>query len=203
MAQTTPKAAAAFKPKRQWKPKRKDKNVKRRRQRKRWWRRNKARLSVKRRMRYRQLKNNSVFKAWRKKRIREKSKRRLRMASEMLEVPESWFIFSDDGILDIDMGYILDYDPDTEELLIYDVDEDEERVVSLSNFLRYSEFLEEADLDNFMLLMDQYYGDKSDDLDIVEKDEVAPPDSFEINRLPNQVLIERVAQRYLLNKARK
>lgn len=203
MAQTPSKTAAAFRPKRQWKPKRKDKNVKRRRQRKRWWRRNKARLSVKRRMRYRQLRNNSLFKAWRKKRVREKSKRRMRMASQMPEVPESWFIFSDDGILDIDMGYILDYDPDTEELLIHDVDEDEERVVSLSNFLRYSEFLEEADLDNFMLLMDQYYGEESDDLDIVDEDETAPPDSFEINRLPNQAIIERVAQRYLLTKARR
>lgn len=203
MADPTSKTAVAFRPKRQWKPKRRDKNVQRRRKRKRWWRKNKARLKAKRRVRYRQLKNNSLFKQWRKRRVKEKSKRRMRMAAEDPSVLESWFIFSDGPFRDIDMGYILDYDPDEEELLVYDVDEEEERVVSLTNFLRHSEFIEEADLDNFMLLMEQYYGDESDDLDIIPEEDEAPQEGFEIVHLDDPVMIERVARDWLLRKAQR
>lgn len=170
---------AVFRPKRQWKPKRRDRNIARRKKRKRWWRRNRNRIKMQRRRRYRRLRNNSLFKQWRKKRQREKAKRRMRFAAETA-LPESWFIFYDEQgpgqPLDIDLGYILDYDPDTEELLIHDVDEESEKVVDLVQFLRHSEFLEEADLDNFDLLMDQYYGESADDLDIVPDSEVAPPD---------------------------
>ena len=171
-----------FRPKRQWKPKRKDRNIPRRRLRRRWWRRNKAAVKMRRRRRYRQMKHNSMFKAWRKKRQKEKHKRRMRFAAEgMTTLPETWFVFHDTpfsgDLRDVDMGFIEDYDPDTEDLLIYDVDDGTERVVDLEDFLANSDFLEEADIDNFELLMDQYYGGPEDDLDLVPETEqlTSPP----------------------------
>jgi len=199
------KTAATFRPKRAWKPKRRDRNIARRKKRKGWWRRNKNRLKLKRTRRRKMLKHNSLFKAWRKKRQKEKAKRRMRFGAEgTTDLPESWFIFhdvpGDDGVLDIDMGFIEDYDPDTEELLIYDVDDEVEKVVGLDDFLRYSEFLEKADLDNFELIMDQYYGGPEEDLDIV-------PDSEETPRLEGEIDAEdvaaRVARRFLLAGTRR
>lgn len=170
---------AVFRPKRQWKPKRRDRNLGRRKKRKRWWKRNRNRIKMQRRRRYRVLRNNALFKQWRKKRHQEKAKRRMRMAAARPPLPEVWFLFLDEtaqGAPDIGLGYVVDYDPDIEELLVYDVSDDVEKVVSLEDFLGHSEFLEEADLDNFDLLMDQYYGDAADDLDIVPEDETASPD---------------------------
>jgi hypothetical protein len=195
MADATVKTAVVFQPKRQWKPKRRDRDISRRKKRKRWWRRNRQRLKIKRGQRRRQLKNNSLFKHWRKKRQREKQKRRMRFATEG-NLPEVWFIFRDEAVpLDIDLGYIVDYDPDTEELLVYDVDDDQEKTVDLDEFLSHSEFLEEADLDNFELLMDQYYGGPEDDLDIVEEDEQSSDYEAPIEV---DAIIERVARRYIL-----
>jgi hypothetical protein len=200
MGVPTVKTAVVFRPKRNWKPKRRDRNVTRRKKRKRWWRKNRHRLAIKRRQRQRRLKNNSMFKAWRKKRQREKVKRRMRFASlpGSFPAPESWFIFRDEAPFDIDLGYVKDYDPDAEELLIYDVDENEERVVGLDDFLTHSEFLEESDIANFLLYMDQFYGEQVDDLDIVEDEEQA---SREFEVLPVQAIIERVARSWLMRKA--
>lgn len=193
MGDGTVKTSAIFRPKRQWKPKRRDRNISRRKERRRWWRKNKFRIKVRRNQRMKRLRNNSLFKAWRKKRQKEKHKRRMRFASGETVFPESWFIFHDDDILDIDLGYIVDYDPDTEELLIYDVDDDQEKVVGLGDFLTHSEFVEKADLDNFELIMDQFYGDPRDDLDLIEEGEEAP--------IEVEAIIERVARRYLLRCA--
>lgn len=196
MAETV-KTAVIFRPKRHWRPKRRDRDIPRRKKRKRWWRRNKHRLKIKRRQRRRRLRNNALFKQWRRKRQREKHKRRMRFAAAgETHFPESWFIFRDEGLpIDIDLGYLVDYDPDAEEFLVYDVDDDEEKVVALDDFLNHSEFLEEADLANFGLIMDQFYGSPQDDLDIIEEHEEAP---IEVN-----AIIERVARRFLLDAARK
>jgi hypothetical protein len=202
------KTAVVFRPKRNWKPKRRDRNIARRKKRRRWWRRNKNRLKIQRKQRRKQLRHNSMFKAWRKKRQREKHKRRMRFASFGETVfPESWFIFRDEAVDDIDLGYVVDYDPDTEELLVFDVDEQQEKVVNLDDFLTHSEFLEEADLDNFELIMDQYYGEDEDDLDLVDEDDEAPPEGlegfegFEILKVEMaEPMIKRVAQRWMHTK---
>jgi hypothetical protein len=175
---------AVFTPRRQWRPKRRDRDVKRRMKRKLWWRRNRNKIRVDRARRYRQLRNNSTFKQWRKRRYREREKRRQRFAMEGFPaspcpsdgIPDVWFVFRDDALDErpVDMGYVCDYDPDTEELLLYDVDDEEFKTAQIDDFLRYSEFLEDADWDNFVLLMDQYYGDERDDLDIVPESEEAP-----------------------------
>jgi len=180
------KTAVVFKPKRNWKPKRRDRDILRRKKRKGWWRRNKHKLKRHRKKRQRVLKHNSMFKAWRKKRNKEQTKRRLRFGSEgETNLPQSWFVFRNDEDeeqdFDIGMGYIVDYDPDTEELLIFDVDEGKEKTVALDEFLTHSEFLEDADLDNFELIMDQYYGGPEDDLDIVPDDDEAPRMEFEVD----------------------
>lgn len=205
MADSTGKTAAVFRPKRNWKPKRKDRNISRRKKRKRWWRRNKAKVKLGRKRRYKMLKHNSMFKGWRKKRQKERHKRRMRFGAEKKkpELPPSWFIFRDDVVeagepLDIDMGYIVDYDPDTEDLLIYDVDAETEKVVDLEAFLTHSEFLEEADLDNFELIMDQYYGGPEDDLDLVPDSEEAPRLEFEVDEEElKEELPQKVASRWL------
>lgn len=177
---------AVFTPRRQWRPKRRDRDVRRRMKRKLWWRRNHNKIRVDRARRYRQLRNNSLFKQWRKKRYRERDKRRQRFAAEGFPaspcpgngIPEIWFVFRDDALadrpIDVDMGYVCDYDPDTEEVLIYDLDDEDFKTAQIDDFLRYSEFLEDADWDNFALLMDQYYGEERDDLDIVPESEEAP-----------------------------
>jgi hypothetical protein len=113
----------------------------------------------------------------------------MRFASGETVFPESWFLFRDETVIDLDLGYIVDYDPDTEELLIYDVDDDEEKVVGLGDFLTHSEFVEKADLDNFELIMDQFYGDLQDDLDLIDEHEETP--------IEVEAIIERVARRYL------
>jgi len=193
MAEPTVKTAVVFRPKRNWKPKRRDRNIPKRKKRKRWWRKNKFRLKIKRTQRRKQLRHNSMFKAWRKKRQGEKHKRRMRFATEGM-LPEVWFVFRDAAVpLDIDMGFIVDYDPDTEELLIFDVDENTEKVVQLDEFLTHSEFLEEADFDNFELMMDQFYGEPEDDLGIVPDEDEAP--------MEVPAMIERVARKFLLRTA--
>jgi hypothetical protein len=205
MGAPTVKTAAVFKPKRNWKPKRRDRNISRRKKRKGWWRRNKNRLKLGRRRRYKMMKHNSMFKGWRKKRQGQKAKRRMRFGAEgQTNLPESWFVFRDDveqgQPLDIDMGFIEDYDPDTEQLLIYDVDENKEKVVELDQFLTHSEFLEEADLDNFELIMDQFYGGPEDDLDIVPDSEEAPRMEFEVDMTE---FAQKVANTWLLSAIRK
>jgi len=198
------KTAAAFKPKRNWKPKRRDRNIARRKKRKGWWRRNKNRLKIKRNHRRKMLKHNSMFKAWRKKRQKEKAKRRMRFGAEgSTDLPQSWFVFHNDaegGTLVIGMGFIEDYDPDTEEFLIYDVDDDTEKTVSLDDFLTHSEFLEKADLDNFELIMDQFYGGPEDDLDIVPDADEAPRMEFEVDVAD---LAGKVARGFLLSSTRR
>lgn len=205
MADPTVKTAAVFKPKRNWKPKRRDRNISRRKKRKGWWRRNKNRLKLGRRRRYKMMKHNSMFKGWRKKRQAQKAKRRMRFGAEgTTDLPQSWFVFHDDvpegAPMEIDMGFIEDYDPDTEELLIYDVDENKEKVVELDQFLTHSEFLEEADLDNFELIMDQFYGGPEDDLDIVPDSEEAPRMEFEVDM---SEFAQKVARTWLLSAIRK
>jgi len=205
MAQPTVKTAVVFRPKRKWKPKRRDRNISRRKKRKRWWRRNKHKIKLKRRKRQRMLKHNSLFKQWRKKRYKEKHKRRMRFGSKKeRNFPESWFIFHEDveegKPLDVDLGYILDYDPDNEEFLIYDVDDKTEKTVCLEDFLTHSEFLEEADFDNFELIMDQYYGGPEDDLEIVPDQEEAPRMEFEVDM---EEFTQKVARDWLLHSAKK
>lgn len=205
MAEPTVKTAVVFKPKRNWKPKKRDRNITRRKKRKKWWRRNKHKIKLRRKKRQRMLKHNSLFKQWRKRRQKEKVKRRMRFGSEEggTDLPQSWFIFRDDaenGELDIDLGYVMDYDPDTEELLIYDVDDKSEKTVSLEDFLTHSEFLEDSDVDNFELIMDQYYGGPEDDLDIVPDEEEAPRVEFEID---TDEYAQRVARTWLLSSVRK
>jgi len=118
--------------------------------------------------------------------------------------PESWFIFHEDveegKPLDVDLGYILDYDPDNEEFLIYDVDDKTEKTVCLEDFLTHSEFLEEADFDNFELIMDQYYGGPEDDLEIVPDQEEAPRMEFEVDM---EEFTQKVARDWLLHSAKK
>lgn len=201
----TVKTAAVFRPKRNWKPKRRDRDISRRKGRKAWWRKNKNRLKLKRNRRRKMLKHNSMFKAWRKKRQKEKGKRRMRFGAEgTTDLPQSWFIFRDETgpgqPLVIDLGFIEDYDPDTEELLIYDVDDGTEKVVALDDFLTHSEFLESADLDNFELIMDQYYGGPEDDLDIVPDADEAPRMEFEVDVGD---LAGKVAREFLLRSTRR
>ena len=198
------KTAVVFKPKRNWKPKRRDRNITRRKKRKGWWRRNKHKIKLRRKKRQRMLKHNSMFKAW-KKRTKEKGKRRMRFGAEgSPDLPQSWFVFRDDvengQSFDIDMGFIVDYDPDVEELLIFDVDENKEKTVALDDFLTHSEFLEDADLDNFELIMDQYYGGPEDDLDIIPDEDEAPRMEFEVEM---SEFSQKVASTWLRQKVRK
>jgi len=199
------KTAVVFKPKRNWKPKRRDRNITRRKKRKGWWRRNKHRIKLRRKKRQRMLKHNSMFKAWRKKRTKERSKRRMRFGADSNpDFPQSWFVFREDvepgNDLDIDMGYIVDYDPDAEDLLIFDVDENKEKTVDLDEFLTHSEFLEDADLDNFELILDQYYGGPEDDLDIVPDEDEAPRMEFEVDM---SEFSQKVANTWLRQMVRK
>jgi len=207
MAEATTKTAVVFRPKRNWKPKKRERNPSLRKKRKAWWRKNKYRLKLKRKKRRRLLQHNSLFKQWRKKRVREKQKRRMRFASEKeqkTDLPQSWFVFRDDAgddgrSFDIDMGYVVDYDPDQEDLLIYDVDEDRQKVVNIDDFLTHSEFLEDADIDNFELIMDQYYGGPEDDLDLVPEEEQAPRMEFEVGM---EELAGKVASEWVLKRIR-
>ena len=192
MNDSNTKTAVVFRPKRQWKPKRRDRNITRRRKRKQWWRKNRFRLKSKRKRRQRQLANNSVFKAWRKKRQSEKVKRRFRMAFP--QFPESWFLFREELPETMGLGMVRDYDPDQEELLILDAETGEEKVVSLDQFLSHSEFLEGADLENFLLILDQFYGEPRDDLDIIPESEEAPQD------LPSLVVSRWVRAKMAFNK---
>ena len=151
------------------------------------------------------LKHNSMFKAWRKKRTKEKGKRRMRFGAEgNPDFPQSWLVLRHDveegKQLDIDMGFIEDYDPDAEELLIFDVDENKEKVVALDDFLTHSEFLEDADLDNFELIMDQYYGGPEDDLDIVPDEDEAPRMEFEVDM---SEFSQKIANTWLRQMVRK
>lgn len=150
------------------------------------------------------LKHNSMFKAWRKKRQKEKGKRRMRFGAEgTTDFPQSWFVFREDTEkdepVDIDMGFIEDYDPDSEDLLIYDVDDKKEKVVKLDDFLTHSEFLEKADLDNFELIMDQFYGGPEEDLDIIPDTEEAPRMEFEVGL---EEFAKKVARTWLLSSVK-
>jgi hypothetical protein len=198
------KVAVVFRPKRQWKPKRRERNVVQRLKRKRWWKKNKRQLRHNRAFRRKLLKNNSLFKNWRKQRYQEREKRKLRLAFEEVfrrdEVisldrgkdpapetvtPEIWFIFPheerDGTVSGVAIGYVVDYDPDTEELLIYDVSNEAYFGVQLPSFLNYVVFLEEADGDNFELFLDQFYGEEEEDLDLIPEEKEAPEDLEETN----------------------
>jgi hypothetical protein len=217
-----------------WRPKKVDRNITQRKKRKRWWKKNKNRLRHKRRRRRQLLQNNAMFKAWRKKRVKEKHRRRMRFASTQKwayaeniggDLPEVWFIFPEENelgqIIGTGMGFILDYDPDTEELLIFDTRDDQFKGVALDAFMQYAEPLEEADGANLELLLDQYYGDPIDDLDIIPEEDEAPPDMADEQVTPpepvtpvpmelpppegmedadiriHDTLVERIAQRWL------
>jgi hypothetical protein len=175
MSEPRQKTAVVFRPKRQWKPKRRDRNISQRIQRKRWWKKNKRRFRHKRAIRRRLLKNNSLFKSWRKHRQSQKGKRRMRFGFEEVFrqdqivsldrgkdpapetiVPEVGFIFpheTEAGRMNgIDLGYLADYDPDNEEFLVYDASNDSYRGVDF----------------------DDFYGTERDDLDLIPEEKEAP-----------------------------
>jgi hypothetical protein len=181
--------AIVFRPKRQWKPKRRDRDSKRRMKRKQWARKNRSKIRQKQKLRYKQLRKNPAYQKWQAKKRKEKSKRKFRRGSLQTDkfdlsiqpgldqpddgfpdnpcltegVPDIWFVFSEKpDTIDVDMGYVCDYDPDAEELLIFDVDDQEFKVVGLDDFLEHASLLEEEDWDNFQDLLDRVYEDDSD-----------------------------------------
>jgi hypothetical protein len=178
------RTAITFRPKRQWKPKRRDRNPRRRLKRRQWYRKNRRQIALKRKRRHKQLRNNPTYKRWQAKKRKERTKRKFRRASVVYDefmvpvhpdldrpddgtpdnpcpaenVPDIWFIFSEKpDTIDVDMGYVCDYDPDTEEFLIYDIDDSEFKVVGLDDFIEHAGFLEEEDWDNFLVLLDRVY----------------------------------------------
>lgn len=128
-------------------------------------------------------------------------------------VPEIWFVFPEENemgdVTGTSLGFVCDYNPDSEELLIYDTRTEEWKGVFLDDFFRFAQPVEEADGDNLDLYLDQFYGEPRDDLDIIEEDQEAPPlpedqEAEEIAsvadvRVP-AAIVERVAARWLLGK---
>jgi len=178
--------ALTFQPKRQWRPKKRDRDPVKRRLRQQWYRKNKGKLKIKRNRRYQQLRNNPTYQRWQAKKRLEKNKRKFRMASESpLDLPDDgipdvqpdpsglpdiWFVFSEKPeTLDVDMGYVVKYDPDEESFLIYDVDDFEFKVVGLDDFIQHVEFIEPEDWDNFLALMDEVYEGDIDMSDLAQR----------------------------------
>lgn len=183
-------SAITFKPKRQWKPKRRDRDPAKRRKRKQWYRKNKAKIRQKSRKRYKQLRNNPTYKRWQQKKRQEKTKRKFRQASEVFEptpalgIPDIWVVFSDSpDTIDVDLGFVCDYDADEEEFLVFDVDDQDTKIIALDDFLTHVAFVEQEDLDNFLSLMDMTYED------------------LEEQNMSQDPLVQRVASAYLDKQA--
>lgn len=166
------KTAATFRPKRQWKPKRKDRNQKRRMKRRRWYRKNKQKIKMKARRRYKQLRKNPAYKRWQSRKRKEKTKRRFRQAALDTSIfqegplvaegiPDIYFIFNDeldapDGV-DIDLGVVCDIDPDEDEILVWDLDDSEYRIINIAEFDDRAVFLSDEDSDNYLGMLDSVY----------------------------------------------
>lgn len=154
--------ALGFQPKRQWKPKKKDRDPQRRRKRKIWYRKNKSKIRQRQKKRYKALRNNPTYKRWQAKKRKETTRRKFRQATQELcpkpGIPEIWFVLSGyPGSPDIDLGYVVDLDPEEDEFTIFDQDTQEEIVIEVGDFLEYAEFLEPEDWTNVLSLMDQAY----------------------------------------------
>lgn len=172
MSDASDKKAVSFRPKRQWKPKRRDRNMARRRKRKQWYRKNRSKIRQKSKRRYKQLRKNPTYKKWQARKRREKSKRRLRRAARLIGhtaadttdmnpcaengVPDIFFIFNESS-LDVDLGFVCDIDPDEDELLVWDLDDKEYKVVDIEAFVEDATFLDEEDEENFLAFMDEIY----------------------------------------------
>lgn len=77
------KQAVTFRPKRQWKPRRRERNQQERMKRKRRNLRNRAKRKQYQKKRYRQLKNNPTYKRWQKKKRKEKNRKLYRSAAKV------------------------------------------------------------------------------------------------------------------------
>lgn len=158
------RTSATFRPKRTWKPKRRDKNMKRRRKRKQWYRKNRNRIRQKSKQRYKKLRNNPTYKRWQKKKRNERTKRKLRTAEIESPcphegVPEIFFLFDEsEDTIDVDLGFVCDIDPDEDDLLVWSLDDKEYKVVNVEEFAEGVLFVEEEDYENFMRLLEDSYG---------------------------------------------
>lgn len=163
---TIEKVGIVFRPRRQWRPKRRTRDMKKRMNRRKWYRRNKNKIKMKQKRRYKQLSRNPLFKKWRAKRYKERNRRKFRMASEVdfdalsrpecADIPDIYFLFKESE-LDIDMGYVCDIDPDEDEILVFDVDDGEYKVVDIEEFVEYAVFVTVEDMRNFDVFMSQTY----------------------------------------------
>ena len=128
-------------------------------------------------------------------------------------VPEIWFVFPEEnemgGVIGTGLGYVCDYNPDTEELLIFDTRTNEWKGVFIDDFIRFAQPVEEADGDNLELYMDQFYGEEEEDLNIVDEEDESPPlpEDQEVQEISEaadlrvpEALVERVAARWLLSQ---
>jgi len=156
--------------------------------RRRWYRKNKQKIKMKARRRYKQLRKNPAYKRWQSRKRKEKTKRRFRQAAlgtSLFQegpliadgIPDIYFIFNDeldapDGV-DIDLGVVCDIDPDEDEILVWDLDDSEYRTVDISVFDDGAVFLSDEDSDNYLGMLDNVYeqdpslegDDTEDDMD--------------------------------------
>lgn len=222
MSEASDKKAVTFRPKRQWKPKRRDRNTRRRRKRKQWYRKNRSRIRQKSRRRYKQLRKNPTYKRWQKRKRREKVKRRMRKAvlehrpihyafdtSDMNPcaengVPDIFFVFDDDPDIDVDLdlGFVCDIDPDEDEILVWDLDDQEYKVVDIEDFVEAVSFLDEEDENNFFSYMDSIYEESDSDApDLVSRVALQKQHPSTLKDVAMSDLTSKVAARFMTKQA--
>jgi len=179
--------------------------------RRRWYRKNRNKIRQKSKRRYKRLRKNPAYKRWQARKRREKTKRKFRQAMVSPErseeftiaegIPEIYFLFDEsESTVDVDLGVICDVDPDEDEILVWDLDDGEYKVVSIEDFVEYAVFLEEDDEDNFYTMMEKVYEDVPDEdtPDVVQR-VAARHWSRTEEIMPS--LSQRVANRYLEKRA--
>lgn len=129
------KAATSFTPRRVWKKKRRDRNIQRRRNRKRWYQRNKSKLRTKRRQRYKQLRKNPTWKRWQTKLRHEKVKRH--MTGSIETHPLFGIPVSEEGVW---VGLLLSLDMDADVVRARSVRSGRDVVIPLQFFLENAGF---------------------------------------------------------------
>lgn len=139
-----------YQPIRQFRRRRKDRNIKRKMRRRRWYQRNKSRLKTLRKQRYRALRRNPMWKSWQKKLRKERRQRRM-IASDALKL---WFVLPcEDGLL---VGTFEGVSPNRDAIKV-GVPGDGHTLVPIPEFAAQANFLDEEDEEMFWSTMDQAY----------------------------------------------
>jgi len=147
------KLSVTYTPKRQWKKKRKNRDPHARIQRKKWYRKNKSKLKVKRNKRYKQLRTNPTWKRHQKKMRREVTKRRM-IASE--STPPVFGIGVGEGIW---WGVLQSLDVDADLVRAQSVKTGCPVCISLQTFLEHACFTDPELERCFWAVLESVYGE--------------------------------------------